>query len=643
MSNPPNSLRRERDRATSSRKPNRGSAPPFRRWLWPIGLCAIGIAAYANSFHGVFLYDDVHHILQDERIHTLWPLKHLWANQRPIVMFSLAVNYAVGNLDPWGYHLFNLIVHLLAGLTLFGLIRRTLRLPRFAAWTANRADGIAFLAAALWLVHPLQTQSVTYVIQRGESLMGLFYLLTLYAALRAESATKTGAIWGWSISAIIACALGMTSKPVMISAPIMVVLFDWVFRGEPFSTVVRRRWPLYTALFATWAILVALGVTRGTFDPAEARPVMGFGFKGVTPRVYLMTQAQVIVHYLRLSVWPDRLCLDYGWPFVESLRAVILPGLFIVCLLVFTVYGVARRRWYGFLGAWFFLILAPTSSIIPIQDAAYEHRMYLPLASITILIVVGGQWLLRKISEGSAARRHKSRVVAVTAFVIALIALGARTVARNRDYSSALAMWGSVAAQRPDHARAQYNFGNALRDTGDLDGAMERYRRAIELEPRFAHAQNNLGNALRIKGDIPAAIEHFRAAIAARPNFADAHTNLGVALAGLGRTEEAIELYREACRLDPDNGEAFFNLANALGKLGRYEETLGPFEQAIGRFEREQDMRGALAQAHFGLGTTLRFLGREAEAQTHLAKARQLSAEVAQRPGRTIGDGRARP
>ncbi|MGB2987435.1 MAG: glycosyltransferase family 39 protein, partial [Phycisphaerae bacterium] len=232
----------------------------FRCRFLPILLVLSGLIVYLNSFAGVFIFDDTVHILESERIRHLWPPWDLLARRRPTLELSLAVNYAIGGLGVWGYHAFNLAVHVLAGLTLFGIARRTLMHERCRDRLGQASHWLALTIALIWLVHPLQTQSVTYIIQRSESLMGLFYLLTLYCVIRgAESPLR----YRWYLAAVIACALGMGSKAVMVTAPLVVLLYDRVFLSPSFSEAFRKRWGLYSGLAANWGILAACGVVQG--------------------------------------------------------------------------------------------------------------------------------------------------------------------------------------------------------------------------------------------------------------------------------------------------------------------------------------------------------------------------------------------
>ena len=511
----------------------------------PLLVVAAGLLAYQNSFTGPFIFDDLRLIPENPAIRHLWPVWTIVGHtSRPVVHLSLAVNYALGGLSPWGYHLFNLAIHILAALTLYGVVRRTCLLAKSPPTWREAASWLAVGIAVIWVVHPLQTESVTYIIQRGESLMGLFYLLTLYCVIRSHGSSRR--IW-WETGGVVSCALAMGCKPVAASAPVMVLLYERAFMAGSWRELLQRRWKMYAGLAATWLLLLLL-LANG---PGEWKESAGFGYRKITPIQYALTQPAVIVHYLRLTFWPRPLCLDYNWPAAQT-AAEVWPGLITIgALLVVTVWAWRRRPALGFPAAWFFIILAPTSSFIPIADLAFEHRMYLPLAAVVVLGVMGVYDLVGR------------RTVAVVA--VLAVGLGVLTVQRNQDYRSEIAIWGDTVAKRPENPRAQYNLGCMLRQEGRMQEAMEHWEEALRLKPDYADAHYNLGFALSKAGRFEEAIGHYEQTLRLTPDAGDAHCNLGDALVQLGRVREAIEHWEQALRIKPDYASASNNLARARG------------------------------------------------------------------------------
>ena len=582
--------------------------------LCPTLLAVAGLAAYGSSFAGQFLFDDRHHILGPRRLESLWNLRRLLNRRRPVVDWSLALNHVFSGEDPWGYHAVNLSIHVLAGLTLMGLVRRTLVLPRFEGRYDRSARWLAMWVALIWLVHPLHTQAVTYVIQRAELLMGLFYLLTLYAVVRSVDAPRSTR---WVVAAVVACALGMASKAVIITAPLVVLLFDRTFLVSSFREAVRVRWPLYLGLVATWSILLVLGVAGGVLDPKVVNASVGFSLKTISPLSYAMTQVGVLVHYLRLSMWPQPLCLDYAWPFAKTVGDVLFPALVIVPLLGVTIWALVRRLAMGFVGAFFFLILAPTSSIVPIKDAVFEHRLYLSLAGVVLMGVlglhaVGVRWRAGVIV---GARRRPTAEVLLGSLVVVVLAMV--TSARNRVYQSELGMWGDVRAKCPASSRAARNYGNLLLVEGDKDQALSVLRDGVEISPEVADMHNALGFALVAQHRLDEAILSFREAVRLQPSHPAAGLNLGKALAEQGRPLEAAAAFADVLRWHPTNADVLLEQGNVLVSLGRLPE-------AIDTYRRLLSLDATNASAWTNLGVAQLNSGDAASAAASLNQALEI-------------------
>jgi protein O-mannosyl-transferase len=537
--------------ARATRAPVRSRTPVrcfhFHHVLAAALILVVGWAAYANSFGGVFVFDDEPAIEQNQNLRTLWPLTTAMSappdttlSGRPIATLSLAIDHAVtgGSLD--GYHTTNLFIHLGAALLVFGITRRTLLTPRLKDRFGAAATPLALITALIFVVHPLQTGAVTYIVQRVESLMGLFYLATIYSAIRALDASGVPRI-GWVSTSILACALGMATKEVMATAPLMVMLWDHVFApGRPAGR--RSR---YISLGATW-IIVAILVGGG-----HRAPSVGFGFASWPWWRYLMTQAEVVAHYLRLTVMPAPLILDYDWRPAASLAQVAVPGAILVALLAATIWGVVRRSPAGFPGAWFFLILAPTSSVLPIvTEVAAEHRMYLPLAGVIALVVVGLFEAGRRFSQAPGPAILGAGVLAAATVVILFARM---TRERNADYHNYERIWSETIAQRPHNARARNNYATWLLMKGRYSDAESHLRVAVTEKPEFAEAEANLGVALSAQRKLDEGAVHLQRAVALRPDFASAHRNLGETYALQQRPGEAVAAYTAALDLQPDN------------------------------------------------------------------------------------------
>jgi len=532
--------------------------------MWkPWFLVVAGALLYANSLSAPFVFDD---------LSTLWPpTAALVDSSRPILILSLALNYAVGEMDPTGYHVFNLCVHLLAALTLYGIARRTFRSRGLPARYADSADALAFAVALVWVAHPLATQAVTYVIQRAESLMALFYLLTLYCAIRSDGSERRAA---WGLAAISCCALGMQTKEVMVTAPLVVLLYDRTFLAGSFAAALRSRGALYAGLAATWLLLLHFDSSALSGGKAWA----GFGLHELGVAEYARSQPGVILHYLQLCFWPHPLVLDYEWPVAHELGAILWPTAMLAALGLAALWALWRVPPLGFLGACFFLVLAPTSSVMPIIDLAFEHRMYLPLAAVVVAGVVAVDAALARVS--APAWVSGALLVAIAA------PLSAATVLRNRDYRSAEVLWRTVTEAAPDNPRGQMNLGVALNELGRNEEALVHLFKAYEILERDPlgydnpKAHVNLAVALIVLGRIDAAETRLRRALEMAPTYVDAHINLGELLQKRGELEASLAHLRAAVEYDPSRAPAHMNLANVLLRIGRRDEALHEFREA---------------------------------------------------------------
>lgn len=578
-------------------------------------LVATGICAYHNSLQGPFIFDDGPSIPENPHLHHLWPIgdalsapPYSTVNGRPVVCLTLALNYALGKSDVWGYHAFNLAIHLASALVLFGILRRTfageILGDRFGTGSVRLAAAIALI----WVVHPLQTESVTYVVQRTELLMGLFLLLTLYCTLRGSESARSST---WYLAAVVACALGMGSKEVMVVAPLIVLLYDRVFLTSSFRELWRRRGALYIALAATWLVLAGL-----VANTAHSRT--GFGINGLTSWDYLKTEAGVIVYYVRLGFWPRPLVIDYDdWSIAYSPNDYLVPGVLVLGLLGATLWAFRRRPCLAFLGAWFFLILAPTSSFLPnVGEVAAERRMYLPVAALITLIVVGAVALGKRLFHG---RQGPTLGYAALGSVVVLFTF--LTIQRNQDYQSELAIWQDTAVKRPSNPRAHDNLGIVLARLGRVTEAIAHHEQSLRLDPNVAGPHYNLANTLWQAGNTEKAIGQYHEALRLNPGDIKALTKLGNVLQLMGRTQDAIDLYEQALRIKPDYAEAHNNLGAALVDRGSLERGIAHYEQAL-------RINPDFAEAHSNLALALEREGRTREAIRHLEDALRLKPDL---------------
>jgi tetratricopeptide (TPR) repeat protein len=659
---------------------------------------AAGVWVYSGSFAGQFIFDDATYTGRLQRNH-LWEFVIAPASRaRIIVSLSLAANYVLGGLEVWGYHAFNLAVHLLAALALFGILRRTFQGRILGERLGRQAGWLALAVAMVWLVHPVQTESVTYIWQRCESLAGLFYLLTLYCVIRgAETKGGTNHINSstiavvnqssvvdrqssiWYSLAVLACALGMASKATVITAPPVVFAYDRIFLAGSSAGAWRQRRGLYAGLAATWLLLAALIFSAPPRTQADFGAILPF-------LTCAETQLVVILHYLLLIFWPAGLCLDYSWQPVSQWGE-ILPGVLIVGgLILATLWAWFRRPAWSFIGVWFFGILAPTSSLPFLQDLAFEHRLYLPLAAVATAVVIVLHLLGKKLFSSFEWRPFWGRLAAGVALAPTILFLGYFTYQRNRDYQDPVALWNGVIAKRPENPRAYcslgcelnkrkkyaeaikcfdnalalnpcladvwYNRGQACGEIGENGKALEDYTRTLALNSSYVEAWFARGNARNAKGDLDGAISDYSQALALNPRYANAWLNCGNVRREKGDFDGAILDYTQALVLDQDFTNAYYNrglarrekgdpdgaiadcshalslnprLAEACGSRGLARQDKGDYAGALEDYGRSLVLDGSLWQVWINKGLLLAKLGREKEANECFAEGLKIN------------------
>jgi Flp pilus assembly protein TadD len=569
-----------------------------------IVLIAAGALAYSNSLPAPFVLDDEESIVRNPYVTSLTPLSRASGAPpqsafagRPLASLSLAISHASGGSSPAAFRVWNIAFLIASSLVLAALAGHTLRRARHPD-----AESVALAIALLWLLHPLHTEVVNYVTQRTESLMGLCYLLTLYAAARAMDETRAARYW--IVTAVIACAAGMAVKESMVTAPLMVLLYDAVLGAGTIGEALRRRRALYAGLAATWLLLAYLNVDGPRSGSA------GFG-TAVSPLTYLLNQAVMIATYLKLSFWPHPLIVDYGRTTEIDLAAALPALAFVGAITAAVAFAWRRHHVIALLGTWFFVTLAPTSSVIPIAtEVGAERRMYLPLIAIITLVVLA-------IWRATTGPRAALLVTATLSLVF-----GGTTFARNRDYHDPIHLWEQVVADRP-HGRAHYNLAIALRAAGRADEAMAHYRAAAAGEP---HAHYALGFEASEAGRFDQAITELRAFLQQRPAdpvAPQAWLLLGEALVRRDEPAAAERAFRSALEMSPGYGDAQGKLADLLLAQGRLTE-------AIAAYRAYLSVMPGNAAAHHGLGLALAMSGQSAPALTEFAQAVSLDPRNAE-------------
>jgi hypothetical protein len=546
-----------------------GRAPTRWASLEPLLVAAATALAYANTFAAPFHYDDQNVILGNPALRdlaALWPP----AGPRWLGELTFALNLRFGGEDVLGFHVVNLLVHLGAALLVHRLARTALRMLelRDAAISPLVRRFLPLGAALLFALHPLQTEAVTYVVQRFASLATLLYLaaVVLYAearlALEAGPGSRRAAAARYAL-AVVASAAAMATKEISVTLPVAVAGIELVlFSGRP-----RR---LLLALpFAVAALLVPLGQREVLSDldrwSTEAA--------AISPGVYLLTQTWVVLQYLRLFLLPAGQSFDHDVPLAGSAgdpRVLLAVAVHLAVLgLAAAALVSARRRGRGegvlvFVGiAWLYLTLSVESSVVPLRDVMVEHRMYLPSVGAALALATLLLTAVERLPLPAAGP-----VRAGAALFLVAAPLGAATLLRNRVYGDDAALWADAVAKAPGKARPHHLLGVARLRRGAARTALPELLAAVRIKPRYPEALANLAYAHAELGEFGAALRVAERAVALSPESAVARNNLGTIREDLEDLAAAARDYEEALRLAPAMAEARENLARVRGRLG---------------------------------------------------------------------------
>ncbi|MFT3784094.1 MAG: tetratricopeptide repeat protein [Nibricoccus sp.] len=513
------------------------------RWRLAAVLFILVVAVFGNAVNGVFVFDDEPSIVNNSTIHGTAPGR--WFSPpsnsttvgRPLANATFAVNHLMSGVQPWSYHVVNILIHATAALTLFAVVRRIFRLSAWKGKFGSDESWLAFAAAALWAVHPLQAESVTYVVQRVESLAGLCCLLAVYCYLGSLDGKRP---WIWQVGVVTACMVGAGVKETIVAAPLIVLVVDRTWIAGSFAESVRRRPWMYLGLASSWILL-------GLLVAGSANRSGTAGFGTASCWLYLLTQCRAVLLYLKLVIWPAPLIFDRGNALVSGVAEVWLEAVVIAAVGMVSVIAIAKRSSWGVAAFCFFALLAPSSSVVPVMTQTMaEHRMYLPLAAIVVAcVLVVYRWFHRRAFLLFAA--------------ICLVWCGL-TIRRNSDFSSNVRLWTDTVEKIPENWRARNNLALALSDSGRSREAIEHFKRILEHDPGSVEVRNNFANALVRVGRPSDALTQIDLALAAAPQIAELLDTRGVILLALGRREEAGQYFKTALKLKPELSEARLHL-----------------------------------------------------------------------------------
>jgi protein O-mannosyl-transferase len=631
-------------------------------------LSVLALAIYQNSLDYPFVYDDIMNISDNEniRLHNL-SLENLkqaakgYKRTRPIANISFALNYYFCGYKTRYYRLVNVIIHIINGALIFHLAFLTIKITSFDTEAIvnklslsklkpaklQTAYLTSLITALIWLVHPVQIQSVTYIVQRMNSLAASFYLMALLFFIHGRIENGKQRKWTFYFFSLIAGVFALGSKENAATLPFMVFFYEWYFfrsLSKEWLTRNLKVLALPLLLFALAALLY-LGTN-------PVRSLTGiYASRDFTLAERLLTQLRVLVFYISILVLPHpgRLNLDHHFIKSTSLFDPIstFPALVVLLTLVGAIFylGKSGRRLASFCILWFLLNLSIESSVIPLE-LVYEHRLYLPSFGLVLIMT----------SACLAVFPGKLLVLPllISGMIVSLFSYW--TIDRNRVWKDKITLWRDCVRKSPDHARSWEGLANAYKEKGMTAKTIEAYVKALELKPEYPRVRVNLGIALQKQGRIKEAIEHFNRALKfediatevhfnlgiaytdlkdfekaefhyfealrRRPGYAEVYNNLGILSMDIGDLDRARERYIKALELDPSYTDAFNNIGAVLTKQEKFEEALPYYHKAL-------KLNPDYPEAHQNLAEALARLGRDDEAAFHYSKALELNPDNA--------------
>lgn len=596
------------------------------------GIAFLGLVLYSNILHAPFVFDDYSSILDNETIKNVRTAFRDLSNNRYLAYLSFALNYSANGAKPFGYHFINNLIHAVNALLVCWFVLLTFKTPAMS--NASRSgEFIAFASAFIFVAHPIHTQAVTYIAQRVACMATLFYLLSLVMYVKSRLITMEkpeerkskglGISFSFLGISVITAVFAMKSKEIAFTLPLMIVLYEFSFFSETWSYKVDakslRRW-----FYLLPILLTILIIPLSMMDFAKPAKILAEHIDAQTKETlntgrtdYLLTEFRVIVTYLRLLIFPVKQSIDYTYPVYHSMLQwqVFLSFLALLSFFSLGIYLYWRSRaslpglrLIAFGIFWFFLTLSVESSIIPIRDVIFEHRLYLPSIGFFIAAITMVDYVFR---------RPKVKV----GLIICIVGiLSVSTYNRNRIWQDPQTLWENVLEKFPNNVRAYNALGVILKNDSQHDKAAEQFQKILAINPTYPPAYYNLGD-IRLKlGDYAGAIKHFKKALSLnlthRFQF-DTLISLAIAYSEMGDNENAVATFREAVKRYPAEISPYNN-------LGRQYIIMGEADLAIETLEKALRIRES-SHLYYNLSLAYKLKGDKQKSEAFSRKALMLT------------------
>lgn len=590
----------------------------WQPFIAPFTLAGITAFVYSFSLRYNFQFDDIanirtHFYIRHEKF---WELA--FGAPRWISYWLNTRHYQLGGFDPFYYRSFNVFIHITTGLLIFYILKNALSRLDKDHYCRQRALAISYLTALLFLLHPVQTQTVSYVIQgQLEGLAGLFVMSLILIFLRLTETSWPVKKYGLIVLLFGIGYLSCGTKEIAILSPMMLLLIDWFFVAQGDWQNLKQRLPLHLLFFcligSTYLYYLKPQFFKSVFAGTIQLPnnvgnvITAQPQDHITPWNFFISEFKVIVHYISIFLWPFNMSVDYDWKMVQGFFTMdcLGPLTFLIILLGIIVWRLRRNRTdiFAFGALWFFIGLIPRSTVIPSTELLADYKTYFSsfggLLLLGILLIKFFEWAKEQI-----ARTNCPSLVhhPYTAFCLCALLLGTATYRRNLVWSSEEAFWEDILQHSPLKARAHNNYGTAVALQGNHDKAVQAFKKAVKLDPFYPDPWNNLAVTYEKQGKVDRAIETMERALKMHQDYPEFHNNLGSFMLSKQEYDKVEEHCRVALKLRPHYGKAFYNIARAKFEQGKMEESWQLFHDAIYKadFDTIQGYDG-LAQASMKL------------------------------------------
>ncbi len=581
----------------------------FHSWhffLPPLLLSLFAFLFYRPSLHYNFQFDDLANITK------LFSIRHLtfhdlfFNGPRWISFWLNTLHYKFGKFNPFTYRLGNVISHSLTSIMVFFLFYLALSVLKKRPFFSRNAFVIAATTAMIFLLHPVQTQTVSYVIQgQLEGLAGFFIVAISLCFLLLERAKNSITRIVLTVVFFTLAALSCGTKEIAIISPFLLLTFDWFFIAQGNMQLLKRRLPLHAAFFIT-----IFGIYMYFLKPAFFVNIFGLKMEArnnignvltdkstdkILPLHFFISQFKVILHYLYMFVWPFNISVEYDWKLVKSFFSLdcFLPFV-ALCVLAWAVIKELykdKANTYIFGLIWFFISIAPRSSFIPSSELLTDYKTYTGSLGIAFLLAVGIIKLMLFLAEyiqHDFYKQYRQQINHAFLFFLAL-PLGWTTYERNKVWRSGEEFWANVIQNAPLKARAYNNYAVALSEKGLYKESIPHYQKAIDMDNAYPDPLNNIAVAYSFLGDLDKAIEALRRSIVIQPHYPEAYNNLASFLIQKKEYEQAEKALQYALRLRPHYGKAFFNLGKICLYRDKQDEAFEYFKSACTKADLDNE------------------------------------------------------